>query len=104
MKKIVVLLLVSFIVSSCVYEDSSFKKMSKKQLMKSWTWKIFVFTDEGELAPIHNSRANLKKSINDKENDIYTAWQKHIHDNLFLKKYQIAFTEKEKNSIFKKAN
>lgn len=104
MKKIVALLLVSFIVSSCVYEDSSFKRMSKKQFMESWTWKIFVFTDEGELAPIHNSRPDLNKNINEKENDIYNAWQKHINDNLFLKKYQIAFTEKEKNSVFKKVN
>jgi len=62
MKKIIFILFVVFTVLSCGYSNAGYKQISKEEIMKSWAWKIFIFTDEGEI-PIAQSSQNKSDMI-----------------------------------------
>lgn len=65
-----------FFTSSCVSEDSGSKKVPKKEMMESWAWKIFVFTDEGEIKPAKPIRNEFHDLMNAKLAAVDNVWKK----------------------------
>jgi hypothetical protein len=62
MKNNILILLLVFTFCSCTTADSKKVRWNKKDLMNSWAWKIFVFTDLGETLPIANAKNNFDNS------------------------------------------
>ncbi|MDR6846535.1 hypothetical protein [Flavobacterium granuli] len=56
MKKITFVILMVFTFCSCANDDAGFDSNSKKEIMNSWAWKIFIFTDEGEFTPVKTTK------------------------------------------------
>lgn len=62
MKNSILILLLALTFCSCNSEDVGKEKWNKKELMDSWAWKIFVFTDLGETLPNANAKNNFGNS------------------------------------------
>ncbi len=93
------LIFVSLLAFSCSHENESAKRNFKKNLMDSWAWKIFIFTDEGELAP---AKPNHKIKKTNKYYSTNEIWHHYISDDLFLKKYEKVIERKVERTIFEK--
>ena len=87
------ILFVIFTVSSCIYEDSGFRRISKEEAMESWAWKIFIFTDEGEFQSIETEVNKIENNIKEKPIFADDIWEMNLKDDLFLKNYEVAFEE-----------
>lgn len=99
MKKIFFILFIIFTVSSCTYENSSFRRISKEEAMQGWAWKIFIFTDEGEFQPAESEVNKNDKHI--KENPIFVKdiWKMNSNEYHFFKNHQLAVKEEADNAI-----
>lgn len=84
---------------SCTYEGRSFKKISKKEVMESWAWKIFIFTDEGETPLVETPRNNFDDVINEKLIFADDIWKKNLNQDLFLNRYKVAIDDRADNFI-----
>jgi hypothetical protein len=62
MKNNILILLLVLTFCSCTTDDSEKVRWNKKELMDSWAWKIFVFTDLGETLPNANAKNNFGNS------------------------------------------
>lgn len=51
MEKLIFTILVVLTFCSCVTNSGGFDSKSQKEIMNSWAWKIFIFTDLGEFTP-----------------------------------------------------
>ena len=100
MKNIFFILFAILLLSSCTYEDSGFRRISKEEAMKSWAWKIFVFTDEGETKPIVPYQNDFDESIKGKPIFVDDFWEINLRDDLFLKNHDVAFEEGAHNYNF----
>lgn len=54
MRKLIFTLILVLAFCSFVADVAGFDSSSKKEIMNSWAWKIFIFTDEGEFIPVKN--------------------------------------------------
>jgi hypothetical protein len=93
MRKIFFIFFIIFTVSSCTYEDSGFRRISKEEAIQSWAWKIFIFTDEGESQPIEPTQNNFDNSIAEKPIFANVIWKMNLKDDLFFNMQQVAFNE-----------
>lgn len=93
MKKMLFILFIIFTVSSCTYEDSGFRRISKEEAMQSWAWKIFIFTDVGEFQPVEIEADNFVNNIEEKPIFADDIWEVNLKDDLFLKNYELVFKE-----------
>lgn len=100
MKNIFFILFIIVLLTSCTYEDSGFRWISKEEAMQSWTWKIFVFTDEGETQPIKTYQNDFDNGIKGKPIFVDDFWEINLRDDLFLKNHDVAFEEEAYNSSF----
>lgn len=100
MRNIFFILFVVFTVSSCTYEHSGFRQITKEEAMQSWAWKIFIFTDEGEVQPIEPEN-NFYKSLEDKPIFVDDLFEMNLKNDLFLKNYGVAFTDKDYKALLK---
>jgi hypothetical protein len=62
MKNNILFLLLVFTFCSCSSDDSKKVRWNKNELMNSWAWKIFVFTDLGETSLLKNTKNNFDNS------------------------------------------
>jgi len=58
MEKILFIILIVLTFCSCVTNNAGFDSKSQKEIMDSWVWKIFVFTDLGEFTPAKTTKQN----------------------------------------------
>jgi hypothetical protein len=79
MKKIIWISVVIFTFWSCASEDAGFDSNSKKEIMDSWAWKIFIFTDEGEFTPVKKNKNNVDNTRNG--SPIFVGYGKGIYSN-----------------------
>ena len=93
MRKIFFVFFIFFTVSSCTQDDTSFNKKSKKELMESWAWKIFIFTDEGEALPRQSALSNFNDITNGKTIFVEDIWNMNLKDDLFLKHHEVALED-----------
>lgn len=93
MKKILFVLFIFFTVSSCTYENSSFRRISKEEAIQSWAWKIFIFTDEGDYQPVEIEENKIDGHIKEKPIFAKDIWKMKPKDDLFFKNDEIAFKE-----------
>jgi hypothetical protein len=100
MKKIILISGMVFTVCSCASEDAGFEQISKKEIMESWAWKIFIFTDEGEIRPVGTAKNNLNNTIKAKSILAEDIWQMYKNDDLFLKNHKVAFKNPIVNANF----
>lgn len=93
MRKIFFIFFIIFTVSSCTYEDSRFRRISKEEAMQSWTWKIFIFTDEGEFQSVESEVNKIENSIEEKPIFVEDIWKLNLKDDLFLKHHEVALED-----------
>lgn len=94
MRKIFFIFFIIFTVSSCTYEDSRFRRISKEEAMESWAWKIFIFTDEGEFQSVDPEVNKIHNSIEEKPIFAEDIWKMNLKDDLFFKNYEVALEDK----------
>jgi len=94
MKNIFFILLVIFTVSSCTYEDAEFRTISKKEAMESWAWKIFIYTDEGEIQSIDSKPNNFDNRIQQKPIFVDSFWKTDADQNMFFDEHKVVYKEK----------
>ncbi|TRX36448.1 hypothetical protein FNW52_07500 [Flavobacterium sp. ZT3R18] len=102
MKKIILISVVFFAFCSYASDDAGFEQMSKKEIMESWAWKIFIFTDEGEIRPVGKVKNNFENTIKDKSILVEDIWQMYNNDDLFLNNQKVAFKDAIVNADFTK--
>lgn len=56
MEKLIFIILIVLTFCSCVTNNAGFDSKSQKEIMESWVWKIFVFTDLGEFTPTETTK------------------------------------------------
>lgn len=88
MKNLIFIPLVFFVMSFCVFNDAL---ISKEEMMESWAWKIFIFTDEGEYLPTETANNNFDDST--KVNPIF------VDDVLEIYKKDVLFLNNRKQSF-----
>lgn len=93
MKKIILISAVIFTFCSCASDDAGFEPMSKKEVMESWVWKIFIFTDVGETMPVGTVKDNFENSIKDKSIFVEDVWEIYNNDDLFLNDQKVTFRD-----------
>lgn len=100
MKNLIFILLVIFTFYSCASDEVGFKQISKKEVMESWAWKIFIFTDIGEIASVDTVKVNFGNTIEDKSIFVEDIWQNYKNDSLFLNHQNVAFNDAVSNANF----
>ena len=100
MKNLIFILLVIFTFYSCASDEVGFKQISKKEVMESWAWKIFIFTDEGEYQSIELETNKFYNNSKEKAIFVDDIWKMNLKDDLFLKDDKVAFEEETDNAIF----
>lgn len=78
MRRIIFVFLMIFSASSCSNKESSFKSFSKEDLMESLAWKIFIFTDEGDILPYVPIRNDFETIMNSKLTYADDIWKKKL--------------------------
>jgi hypothetical protein len=93
MKKIVSILFLIFTICSCSLDTTTANGIDKKVFMDSWAWKIFIFTDLGETAPIDNIRNEFE--VSKKVNPIFVEDEFYEIDTIssFLSEQKVTFNE-----------
>lgn len=97
MRKIFFIFFIFFIiftVSSCIFEDSRFGRISKEEAMQSWAWKIFIFTDEGEFQSVDPEVNKIHNAIEEKPIFAKDIWKTNLKDDLFLKNHELVLEDK----------
>jgi hypothetical protein len=100
MKKIILISGIVFAFCSCASDNSGFDQVTKKEIMESWAWKIFIFTDEGEIMPVGTAKNNLDNTIKVKSIFVEDIWQMYKNDDLFLNNQKVAFKDPIVNANF----
>jgi hypothetical protein len=100
MKKIILISGVIFTFFSCASDDAGFKQMTKKEIMESWAWKIFIFTDEGEIMPVGKGNNNFENTKKAKSILVEDIWKIYKNDDLFLNNQKVAFKDAIVNADF----
>jgi hypothetical protein len=100
MKNLIFILLMVFTFCSCASDEAGFKQISKKEVMESWAWKIFIFTDVGETMPVVTVKDNFDNTIKDKPIFVKDVWQNYKNGSFFLNHQNIAFNDAISNANF----
>jgi PBP1b-binding outer membrane lipoprotein LpoB len=100
MKNLIFILLVIFTFCSCASDGAGFKQISKKEVMESWAWKIFIFTDIGEIASVDTVKVNFGNTIEDKSIFVEDIWQNYKNGSFFLNHQNVAFNDAVSNANF----
>jgi hypothetical protein len=93
MKKIIFLLLINYIFFSCASDDAGFTAFSKKEIMESWAWKIFIFTDEGEFTPVETTKNKIDNTTKVSPIFVDDVLEMYSNDALFLNNPEESFKE-----------
>lgn len=64
MGKLPFIVLITLTFCSCSNNDAGFDSNYKKEIMDSWAWKIFIFTDEGEFTPAETTQNKFDNTSN----------------------------------------
>lgn len=93
MKIIFLNILIVFSFCSCANDGAGFDSNSKKEIMESWAWKIFIFTDEGEFTPVETAKNKFDNTT--KVRPIFVEDFLKIYNNhdLFLNNQKEAFND-----------
>jgi hypothetical protein len=100
MKNLIFILLVIFTFYSCTSDEVSFKQISKKVVMDSGAWKIFIFANVGETMSVGSFKDNFDNTIKDKFSFVEDIWQIYNNDDLFLNNQKVAFKDAIVNANF----
>jgi hypothetical protein len=93
MKNVFFILLVIFTFCSYASDDAGFERLSKKEIMESWAWKIFIFTDLGETASVEKISDNSDDTVKVKPIFVEDTFSDFNADNTFFIKQKIAFRD-----------
>ncbi|HKO75808.1 MAG TPA: hypothetical protein VJU52_01245 [Flavobacterium sp.] len=84
MKKIIFINLILFTFCSCANDDAGFDPNLRKEIMDSWAWKIFIFTDEGEFTPIKKAKEKFDDTTKVSPIFVEDILEIYSNDDLFL--------------------
>lgn len=84
MGKLFFMIFIALIFCSCANDEAGFDSKTKKEIMDSWAWKIFIFTDEGEFEPVETAKNKFDNTT--KLNPIFVDddLEFYSNDELFL--------------------
>ena len=82
MKNLIFIFIVIFVIFSCAFGNDS--RISQKEMMDSWAWKIFIFTDEGEFTPIQSVKNNFEDTTKVSPIFVEDVFEIYNNDDLFL--------------------
>lgn len=105
MKNSIIILFVIFSFCSCTSDHKGKVKWNKKEIINSWAWKIFIFTDLGETKPVENAVNNFDNAIKVMPIFIEDDFANFNAENIFQNNQKIAFRdsiEKENRIAFKR--
>lgn len=91
MKKLIFIILIVFVFCSCSNNDAGFDSNSKKEIMDSWAWKIFIFTDLGEFTPAETTGNKFDNTTNVSPIFVADILEIYRNDNFFLNNEKEAF-------------
>lgn len=97
MKNLIFITLTVFVFCSCASDGASLDSISKKNLMDSWAWKIFIFTDEGEYLPVASPENKFDNTTKGNSIFVEDVWKINTNDDLFLNSSKVAFKEPIEN-------
>jgi hypothetical protein len=93
MKNLIFIILAIFTFCSCAHDDAGFDSISKKEIMDSWAWKIFIFTDEGEFTSAGTVKNNFDNTTKVRPIFVEDVLEIYSNDNLFLNNQKVAFKD-----------
>ncbi|WP_269223549.1 hypothetical protein [Flavobacterium sp. IMCC34518] len=105
MKNSIIILFVIFTFCSCTSDYNGKVKWNKKEIMNSWAWKIFIFTDLGETKPLKKTVNNFDKTKEVMPIFIEDDFANFNAENIFQNNQKIAFRDsidKENRIAFKR--
>lgn len=93
MKKFICIIFIALTFCSCANDDAGFDSKTKKEIMDSWAWKIFIFTDEGEFTPVETAKNKFDNTT--KVNPIFVddVLEIYSNDELFLDNKKEGFND-----------
>jgi hypothetical protein len=100
MKNSIFILFLVFTFCSCASDNGSFERISKEEMMESWAWKIFIFTDEGETMPAETVKNNFGNPTKDKPIFVDDVWKIDTNGNLLSNNQKLALEDEIENSNF----
>jgi hypothetical protein len=93
MEKLIFIILIVFTFCSCANDDAGFDSKSKKEIMDSWAWKIFIFTDEGEFTPVETVKNKFDNTTTGSPIFVDDVFEIYSNDDLFLNNQKKAFND-----------
>ncbi|HEU4788743.1 MAG TPA: hypothetical protein VFS71_03585 [Flavobacterium sp.] len=93
MKKIIFINLIVFTFCSCANDDTGFDSNSKKEIMNSWAWKIFIFTDEGEFTPVGTAKNKFDNTTKVSPIFVDDVLEIYSNEDLFLNNQKEALND-----------
>jgi hypothetical protein len=93
MKKVFLNILIVFSFCSCANDDAGFDSNSKKKIMESWAWKIFIFTDEGEFTPVETAKNKFENTTKVSPIFVEDVLEIYSNDDFFLNNKKETFND-----------
>jgi hypothetical protein len=93
MEKLIFIILIVFIFCSCANDDAGFDSNSKKKIMESWAWKIFIFTDEGEFTPVETAKNKIDNTTKVSPIFVEDFLEIYSKDDFFLNNQKEVFND-----------
>jgi hypothetical protein len=84
MKNLIFIPFVIFIIFLCAFVIGDENRISKKEMMESWAWKIFIFTDEVEFIPNESVKNNFDNSTKDNPIFVEDVIEIYSEGDLFM--------------------
>ncbi|QKJ64602.1 hypothetical protein [Flavobacterium sp. M31R6] len=84
MEKLIFIIFIALTFCSCANDDAGFDSNSKKEIMESWAWKIFIFTDEGEFTPVETVKNKFDNTTKVSPIFVEDVLGIYSNDDLFL--------------------
>ncbi len=93
MKKLSFIIFIVFTFCSCANNDAGFDPNSRKEIMDSWAWKIFIFTDEGEFMPIKTAKDKFDNTTKVSPTFVEDVLNIYTNDELFFNNQKEEFND-----------
>jgi hypothetical protein len=93
MRQRILISVIIFVFWSCAPNDVTFDSKTKKEIMNSWAWKIFIFTDEGEFVALETTSDKFIETTKVSPIFVKDVLKIYTNDDLFLNNEIEAFND-----------
>ncbi|PZX92849.1 hypothetical protein DOS84_13330 [Flavobacterium aquariorum] len=93
MGKLIFIIFIGLTFCSCANDDAGFDSNSKKKIVESWAWKIFIFTDEGEFTPVETAKNKIDNTTKVSPIFVEDVLEIYSNEDLFLNNQKESFND-----------